>query len=584
MPIYNAPLDDFKFALNEWIGIEKYSHIKGYEDASIMEPLMEEGARYCEEVLFPINQSGDEEGLKLESGKVTLPNGFVDAYKTYVESGWPSFACVEEYGGQGLPNLYNTPFMEMVCSSNLSFGLLPGLSHGAYSALNIFGNQDQKEKYLTKLISGEWTGIMCLTEPGAGTDLGLMTTKAEPQDDGTYKITGSKIFISFGEHDAAENIVHLVLARLPDAPEGVRGISLFVTTRNEFDDNGVTGERRKEIECGAIEHKMGIHASPTCVMNYDGAFARLVGEPNKGLKAMFVMMNEARLLVGLQGLGISEVAYQNALAYAEERLQGRALKGAVLPNKKADPITAHPDVRRMLLTMRSLVEGNRILAMWTYLNIDIAHHATDEKEKQKADDFVQFITPVVKSFLTEMGTYVANLAIQVHGGYGYIKEYGVEQYLRDCRITEIYEGTNGVQALDLVGRKLPANTGRYLRGFTHEIDQFISDNRDDENMAEFTKPLYQVLKSLQQASLWIAQKGMANPDEAAGASSDYLRLVALTALAYIWAKSAKISLDKKDQDFYATKIKTARFYMHKILPEHFSLLAKLTSGVKYLEL
>lgn len=591
MPQYKAPIRDFKFALNEWLNVAQYSgQVPGLEDLSLVEPILDEGAKFCEEVLFPLNQIGDQQGLKFNSGNVTLPDGFKDAYKMYVESGWGSFACDKEYGGQGLPNVLNTPLIEMVCSANLSFGLMPGLTHGAYTALLYFGTDEQKKKYLPKMVTGEWTGVMCLTEPQAGTDLGLITAKAEPNSDGSYNITGTKIFISCGEHDASENIIHLILARLPDAPVGVRGISLFVAPKIMVNDDGSLG-KRNGIQCGSVEHKMGIHASPTCVMNYERAKGWLVGEPHKGLRAMFKMMNEARILVGLQGLGIGEVAYQNSYAYAKERLQGRSLRkqGPILPDKKADPIAAHPDVRRMLLTQRSFTEGARVLALWIALHIDIAHHHPDEKKRTEADDFVQLMTPIVKSYLTEMGTDVASIGMQILGGYGYIKEYGMEQYMRDARITQIYEGTNGVQALDLVGRKLSMHNGRYLRRFFHPVSEFISENRENEKMAEFTKPLYQALGSLQNASAWIAQKGLGNPEEAAGASVDYQKMFSLVAIGYIWARSALIAINaleegSEEKAFYEGKLKTARFFLNKILPEHYSLLAKITAGLKNLEL
>lgn len=588
MPQYKAPLRDYKFALNEFLNIEQYKDLPGFGDLSIAEPILEEGAKFAEEVLFPLNQVGDKEGLKFENGNVTLPTGFKDAYQAYVQSGWAAFSCKTEYGGQGLPNVLNAPLIEMICSANLSFGLMPGLTHGAYSALDHYGTDEQKKTYLPKLTSGEWTGVMCLTEPQSGTDLGLIKTKAEPNGDGSYSITGTKIFISCGEHDAVPNIVHLILARLPDAPAGVKGISLFISSKFLINKDGSLGEKNK-ISCGGIEHKMGIHASPTCVMNYDGARAWLVGAPHKGLKGMFTMMNEARLLVGMQGLGIGEVAYQNSLAYAKERLQGRALKKPKFPEKAADPITVHPDVRRMLLTQRSFAEGARILALWLYLNLDIAKTHPDEKVRLEADDFVQLMTPVTKAYLTEHGTYNASLGMQILGGYGFIKEYGMEQYLRDCRITEIYEGTNGVQALDLVGRKLPSNTGRYLRRFFHPVQEFIDANRYNEKMSEFTKQLYQGVKSLQNASLLIAQKGLTNKDEAAAASVDYLKMFSLVAIGYIWTKTAKIALDKlasgtDEKLYYETKIATARFFLNKILPEHHSLLAKIAAGVKCLEI
>ncbi len=589
MPVYKAPIRDFKFALNEWLNIEQYSEmIPGLNDLSLVDPILDEAARFCEEALFPINQSGDQEGISFNNGEVTLASGFKEAYRTYVESGWGSFACDPEYGGQGLANVLNAPLIEMICASNLSFGLFPGLTHGAYSALHLFGTDEQKQTYLPQLVTGNWSGIMCLTEPHSGTDLGLNTTKADLNDDGSYNITGTKIFISCGEHDAAENIIGLVLARLPDAPEGIKGISLFVVPKFLVNADGSLGERNA-VTCGAVEHKMGIHASPTCVMNYDGAKGWLVGEPHKGMRGMFTMMNEARLLVGMQGLGIGEVSYQNARAYAKERLQGRALSGAKHPNKKADPITVHPDVRRMLLTMRAFTEGARVLSLWTSLTLDIKHHHPDEKERQKADDFVQLITPIVKAYLTDQGTKNANLAMQIYGGHGYIQEHGVEQYARDARICEIYEGTNGIQALDLVGRKLGQHTGRYLRSLCHPIDDFITQHKENPDMAEFTKPLYAGLKSLQQASLWVAQKGMSNPDEAAGASVDYLNIMALVTMGYIWAKTAHIAQTKLAQGteeplFYESKLATARFFLNKLLPQHYGLLATLTAGVKHLDI
>ena len=477
----------------------------------------------------------------------------------------------------------------MVCSSNLSFGLIPGLTHGAYSALTLYGTEEQKRKYLPKMISGEWTGIMCLTEPQSGTDLGLNRTTATPEADGSYRISGTKIFISCGEHDAVDNIIGLVLARLPDAPAGIKGISLFVVPKFLVNDDGSLGERN-QFHCSGLEEKMGIHASPTCVMQFDGAKGWLVGEPHKGMRGMFAMMNEARLLVGLQGLGIGEVAYQNALAYAKDRLQGRRLKGGPkYPDKPADPLTVHPDIRRMLLTMRAFTEGARVLALWTALNVDLSHHHPDKEAREEADEFVQLMTPIVKSHLTEQGTQTASLAMQVLGGYGYIREYGVEQFMRDCRITEIYEGANGIQALDLVGRKLGSKYGRLLRRFFHPVEEYIQSQRDNKEMAEFTKPLYQGFKSLQNASLWIATQGMANPDEGAGASSDYLKMFALVSLGFVWTKSAQIALEKlaggtEEKLFYESKLATARFFLNKILPEHYSLLAKLTAGVKHLEI
>ena len=476
------------------------------------------------------------------------------------------------------------PLIEMICSANLSFGMTPGLTHGAYNALFMHASDSLKERFLPSMVSGKWSGVMCLTEPQCGTDLGLITTNAKPNDDGSFAINGSKIFISSGEQNLTENIIHLVLAKLPDAPEGVKGISLFVVPKIWVNDDGSLGEKNG-VSCGSIEEKMGIHASSTCVMNYDNAKGFLVGEPHKGLRAMFTMMNEARLYVGLQGLGLAEISYQNAAAYAKERLQGRALKGAAYPEKKADPLVVHPDIRRMLLTMRSFTEAARALACYTALQIDITKKHSDAQKREEAEDFLNLITPIIKAYFTDMGSEVTNLGMQILGGYGYIKEYGMEQYVRDARIAQIYEGANGIQALDLVGRKLPKNTGKYLRSFFFPATEFVDAHRENEKMSEFTKPLYKSLKNAQQASLWVAANGMANPDDAAAASVDYLRLMAISVFAFMWAKMAKAALDgldanPSDNEFYEAKLHTARFFMKKIVPEQYGLLAKIVEGSK----
>jgi alkylation response protein AidB-like acyl-CoA dehydrogenase len=463
--------------------------------------------------------------------------------------------------------LVNTVMQEMICSANFSFGMYPGLSQGAYEALHHFGTQEQKETYLPKLVSGEWSGTMCLTEPHCGTDLGLIRSKAVPNDDDSYNITGTKIFISAGEHDLTENIIHLVLAKLPDAPEGVKGISLFVVPKFLPEDMS-----RNPINCGSIEHKMGIKASSTCVMNLEDAKGWLVGEKHKGLKAMFVMMNAARLGVAMQGLGIAEVSHQNAVAYAKDRIQMRALDGAKYPDKPADPIIVHPDVRRMLLTSKAFCEGARALSYWVGKNLDISLHHEDEKERQKADDLVALLTPIVKAYQTDMGFEVSSLAMQVHGGHGYIWEYGVEQYTRDARIAMIYEGTNGIQALDLVGRKMGAHLGRYLRRFFHPVSEFIETNQADTNLQEFLFPLAKSFAKLQQSTAIIAQKGLKNPNEAGAASVDYLRQFALVAMGYMWIQMVQVAQQKLEsgegnKDFYKTKIKTARFFFARMLPE-----------------
>lgn len=585
MPTYKAPLQDFDFIINNYLKLEQYADVPGFEDITDLAiPLLEEGGKFCENVLFPLNMTGDAEGCTYSAGNVTMPKGFKQAYKQYCQSGWPSFTCDPEYGGQGLPEVMNMPMTEMICSANLSFGLTPGLSHSAYNLMDTYLDDDMKQKYLPKLISGEWTGVMCLTEPQCGTDLGLIRTTATPQDDGSFNIEGTKIFISSGEHDLAENILHLVLAKLPNAPEGVKGISLFLVSKHHVNDNGALGERNA-VTCASIEEKMGIHASSTCVMNYDGARGFLVGMPHKGLRAMFTMMNAARIYVGVQGLGVAEAAYQSALVYANERIQGRALTGAAQPDKAADPIIVHPDVRKMLLTMRAFTQAGRALVMETALKHDIAHRHPEAETRAEADMFVQLMTPIVKSYLTDGGTETANLAMQCLGGYGYIKEYGVEQYVRDARIAQIYEGTNGIQAMDLVGRKLPYKMGAYLASFFHPCQIFIEAHVNDKAMQEFITPLSTHLNYLRKASLWLAKEGLGNPNQAAAGATEYLRMFGLVTFAYIWARQAKIAQDTLAQHpdapraaFYRDKIDTARFFMQRILPQTLSLLSMMTHG------
>jgi alkylation response protein AidB-like acyl-CoA dehydrogenase len=569
MPVYNAPIEDIKFVLHDVLGAEKLTEIPDFAEATpdLVDQILEEGAKMCEEVLFPINQSGDQEGCTFKDGEVKTPKGFKEAYDAFTQAGWCGVSADPEFGGMGLPMLVNTVMQEMICSANFSFGMYPGLSQGAYEALHHFGTQEQKETYLPKLVTGEWSGTMCLTEPHCGTDLGLIKTRAVPNDDGSYNITGTKIFISAGEHDLSENIIHLVLAKLPDASDDVKGISLFVVPKFTPEDM-----KRNGIVCGSIEHKMGIHANSTCVMNMDDAKGWLVGEPHKGLKAMFIMMNAARLGVAMQGLGIAEVAYQNGLAYAKDRLQMRALDGTKAPDKPADPIIVHPDVRRMLLTSKAFCEGARALSYWVGMNLDISLHHEDEKERQRADDLVALLTPIVKAYQTDMGFEVSSLAMQVHGGHGYIWEYGVEQYARDARIAMIYEGTNGIQALDLVGRKMGANMGRYLRRFFHPVQEFIEANQSNDAMQEFIFPLAKAFAKLQQSTAMIAQKGLKDPNEAGAASVDYLRQFALVAMGYMWIlmvqkAQEKIASDEGNQEFYQSKLKTARFFFARMLPE-----------------
>jgi alkylation response protein AidB-like acyl-CoA dehydrogenase len=584
MAEYQPPLRDYQFIYHELFDPAQIQALPGCEefDGDLVNAVVEEAGKFFTEVLLPLNRSGDEEGCQLEDGAVRTPTGFKAAYDQYVEAGWTSFACDPEYGGQGLPNAVTLLVQEMLCACNLSFGMYPGLSHGAYNAIEAHGDDELKALYLPKLVDGSWSGTMCLTEPQCGTDLGLVRTKAVPQDDGSYKITGTKIFISAGEHDLTDNIVHLVLARLPDAPAGIKGISLFVVPKLLPDANGEAGERNG-VSCGALEHKMGIKASSTCVMNFDDASGWLIGQPNKGMRAMFTFMNTARLGVGVQGIGIGDAAYQGAVAYARERLQGRALKGPKSLDKPADSLLVHPDVRRMLLTQRAYVEGIRAMGSWIAREIDVYERSTDKAEAQAAEDLVALLIPVFKAFGTDIGFDCANLGVQVFGGHGYIREHGMEQYVRDARITQIYEGTNGVQALDLVGRKMSAHFGRYMRRFFQPVAAYIEERQSNEQLAEFVAPLAKAFGRLQRASAWIAQNGMADPDEAGAASSDYLRLFGLTALAYMWTRMAEVSLDKLDGEearFYQAKVDTARFYMQRLLPQSGGLFSSILAGGK----
>jgi alkylation response protein AidB-like acyl-CoA dehydrogenase len=584
MTVYKAPLRDYRFLLEEVLEVEQLTKLPGFEDATpeIFAAVLEEGAKLCEEALFPINRSGDEEGCAYENGVVRTPKGFKEAYDIFRAGGWTSLACDPAYGGQGLPYTLNFCMEEMISSANMSFGMYPGLSHGAYRALMMHGSDEQKSRYLKRLVDGSWAGTMCLTEPQCGTDLGLIRSKAEPLGDGKYKISGAKIFISAGEHDLTENILHLVLARLPDAPSGTRGISLFLVPKFLVGADGSLGARNG-VRCGSIEHKMGIKASSTCVINFDEAEGTLVGKPHSGMRAMFTMMNSARLGVALQGLGLGEVAYQSARAYAVERLQGRALKGSAAPDKPADPIIVHPDVRRMLLTMKAHNEASRALACWVGLHIDIAERHPDPAEREAAEDLVALMTPILKSYLTDGGSEAANLGVQIMGGHGYIRENGMEQLVRDARITQIYEGANGIQALDLVGRKMPMHMGRLMRRFFHPVDSFIVKHKGTAELQEFVLPLAKAFGKLQQATLLVAQRGLADPDEAGAAASDYLKLFALTALAFMWAMLAKASLPKAagdDADFYIGKLATARFFMSRILPQTSSLLTIISAGAK----
>jgi alkylation response protein AidB-like acyl-CoA dehydrogenase len=582
MPKYTAPLRDMRFALFELHGGENLATMPGFESFTrdLIDPVLDEAAKITEQVLQPLNRSGDEEGCTFENGVVRTPKGFKEAYNLYRDGGWSSIDSDPAYGGQGMPQTVSLLLVEMICSANLSFGMYPGLSHGAYIAMHAHASDELKQKFLPKMVDGTWGGTMCLTEPHCGTDLGMLRTKAIPQADGSYKISGTKIFISSGEHDLTENNIHLVLAKLPDAPKGVKGISLFVVPKFLPKDDGSLGPRNG-VACASIEHKMGIKASATCVLNFDGATGWLVGEAHKGMRAMFTMMNSERIYVGIQGLGLAEASYQGAVAYAKERLQGRALSGAKYPDKPADPLIVHPDIRRMLLTQRAWIEGCRALAIWAVKALDESKYHADAVMREKADDLVSVITPVIKAFLTDMAFEVTNLGVQVLGGHGYIRENGMEQFVRDARITQIYEGTNGIQALDLVGRKMPAHAGRYLRQVFHPISNYIEQKIEKEGMAEFIEPLAKVFGRLQQATAQVARAGMAKPDEAGAAATDYLRLMGITLLAYQWAQMAEISLPKQNEDsFYKAKVLTARFFMERLLPEATAHFQAIMAGGK----
>jgi len=582
MASYSAPLRDMRYVLFDLLDGESLARLPGCEEFTrdLIDPVLDEAAKLCEQVLHPLNRSGDEEGCRLENGVVRTPKGFPEAYRLFREGGWTSIGCDPAYGGQGWPKSVATLVEEMICSANLSFGMYPGLSHGAYVSLHAHGGDDLKDLYLPRLVDGTWAGTMCLTEPHCGTDLGLLRTKAVPQGDGSYKLTGTKIFISAGDHDLTDNILHLVLARLPDAPKGVKGISLFLVPKRLVDAEGHPGAANG-VSCGALEHKMGIKASATCVLNFDDSTGWLIGEPHKGMRAMFAMMNTERLSVGVQGLGLAEAAYQGSVAYARERIQGRALSAPAHPDLAADPIIVHPDVRRMLLTQRAYIEGSRALALWVARAVDDEERAADPAERAAAGEFVALLTPVVKALLTDLGFESTNLGLQVFGGHGYIREHGMEQYVRDCRIAQIYEGTNGVQALDLIGRKLPAQAGRNLRRFFHPVSDFINARIEDESQAALIQPLAKAFVRLQQATAHIARVGMAKPDEAAAAATDYLRLFGLVALGYLWARMAELSRGKLDDDpdgFHRAKLATARFYMDRLLPQTGALFSIIMAG------
>ena len=590
MPHYTPPLRDMQFVMHEVLKVtDELKVLPPYADidADTISAVLEEGGKFAADVLLPLNAIGDEQGCTLDktTHEVTTPQGFKQAYAQYVEGGWAALSCNPEYGGQGLPFLVNQCFYEMLNSANQAWAMYPGLSHGAYEALQAHGTDVQKKLYMPKLVSGEWTGTMCLTEPHCGTDLGLLRTKAEPQPDGTFKLTGNKIFISAGEHDMASNILHLVLARLPDAPKGSKGISLFIVPKFNVNDDGSLGTRNG-IYCGGLEHKMGIHGNATAQIVLDGAVGTMVGAPNKGLAAMFVMMNAARLGVGNQSLGLTEVAYQNALAYAKDRIQMRSLSSVKAKDKPADPIIVHPDVRKMLLTAKAYAEGGRALAIYCTLMLDKELHHPDAKVRQDSGEIVALLTPIVKAFLTDNGHIATNACLQVFGGHGYIKEWGMEQLARDNRINMIYEGTNTIQALDLLGRKVLGNNGATLKKFGKIIGALIAEEGVNEKMAEFINPLAYLADQMTKFTTEIGFKGFQNPDEVGAAAVDYLRVAGHLVFGYFWARMAQVALREiaagNADPFYLAKVQTARFYFAKLFPETATLMRTARSGSRAL--
>jgi alkylation response protein AidB-like acyl-CoA dehydrogenase len=587
MPQYVPPVRDTRFVLDAVIGLDRYANLPGFENATAdtVEAVLTEGGRFVAERLFPLNQSGDLEGCTRHAdGSVTTPKGFKAAYKDFIEGGWTTLGMPEAYGGQGLPHVISTAFEEYLISSNMAFAMYQGLTMGAVSSILVKGSDEQKSMYLPKLISGEWGGTMNLTEPQCGTDLGLIKTKAVPQADGTFAVTGTKIFISAGEHDLTDNIIHLVLAKTPDAPDSVKGISLFIVPKFLVNEDGSLGARNG-VSCGSIEHKMGIHGNATCVMNYDDATGYLVGEEMKGLAAMFIMMNAARLGVGLQGLAQGEVAHQNAVVYAKDRRQGRALTGAAEPDQKADTLFVHPDVRRMLMEGKAMTEGLRALCLWGALQVDLAHKAQTEEERQRADDLISLLTPVIKGYGTDKGYEIATNSQQVYGGHGYIAEWGMEQYVRDARIAMIYEGTNGIQALDLVGRKLAQNGGRAVQLFFGIVAEEIAAAKAKSELADFAGRLEKALGDLQTATMWFMQNGLTNPNNAGAGAVPYMHLMGIVTLGLMWlrmasAAQAMLAAGEGDKSFLETKLVTARFFAERIMPDTGALRRKIEGGAE----